>query len=71
MQAICEAKENTGDLTLKSDVSASINLRIISERKREELNALEENVQSYTGTRMLTHIIHNLKFFTPFSQFRL
>ncbi|XP_047450452.1 cilia- and flagella-associated protein 44-like [Mugil cephalus] len=44
VQAICEAKENTGDIKLKSDVSASVNLRIIAEKKREDLNALEENV---------------------------
>lgn len=46
MQAIQEAKENIGDLKLKSakDFIVPIHLRTNVERKRAELKGLEENV---------------------------
>lgn len=46
MQAIHEAKENIGDLKLKSakDFMVPIHLRMNAERKRAELIGLEENV---------------------------
>ncbi|XP_029963563.1 cilia- and flagella-associated protein 44-like [Salarias fasciatus] len=44
VQDIQEARENIGDMTLKSDVTMKINLKMMSDRKREELRALEENV---------------------------
>lgn len=47
MQAIHEAKENIGDLKLKSakDFTVPIHLRMNTERKRAELIGLEENVK--------------------------
>lgn len=46
MQAIVEAKENIGDLKLKSarDFTVPVHLRVNAERKRAELEGLEENV---------------------------
>lgn len=46
VQAIVEAKENIGDLKLKSarDFTVPVHLRVNAERKRAELEGLEENV---------------------------
>lgn len=46
LQAIQEAKENIGDLKLKSakDFTVPKHLRMNAERKRAELKGLEENV---------------------------
>lgn len=56
MQAIREAKENIGDLKLKSDKDFTVpkHLRMNAERKRAELIGLEENVN--TNTHKHTHL---------------
>lgn len=52
MQAIHEAKENIGDLKLKSakDFMVPKQLRMNTDSKRAELVRLEENVHAYTCT---------------------
>lgn len=56
VQAIHEAKENIGDLKLKSakDFTVPIHLRMNAERKRAELIGLEQNV--------MQQLIHNINF---------
>lgn len=56
VQAINEAKENIGDLKLKSakDFTVPKHLRMNAERKRAELIGLEENV--HTNTQTLTYL---------------
>jgi len=53
VQAIREAKENIGDLKLKSDKTFTLpkHLRMNAERKRTELIGLEENVHTHTHRR--------------------
>lgn len=57
VQAICEAKENIGDLKLKSakDFMVPKHLRMSVETKRAERTGLEKNV--HTNTHILYMLI--------------
>ena len=52
LEAIREAKENIGDIKLKSakDFTVPKHLRMNAEKKRAELMGLEENVHANTQT---------------------
>lgn len=64
VQAIREAKENIGDLKLKSDKDFTVpkHLRMNAERKRAELTGLEEKV--YTDAQTHTYPNTHLSSFT-------
>lgn len=62
VQAIREAKENIGDLKLKSakDFTLPKHMKMTAERKRAELIGLEENV--HTNTHTCSHIFIHAKY---------
>lgn len=57
VEAIREAKENIGDLKLKSakDFTVPKHLRMNAEKKRAQLREVEENVQTTTHAHTSSH----------------